>query len=179
MNALPPLSLVDIIALALIGIGGLHGFFRGFSGELAQLIGTVVAFFAGVSLHGPVGGWIQEHTRLENQSAHAVAFIATIVLSVLIMVVLRMLVKRLLKVVFEEGPDKGLGVCAGLLRMSVVVCIIFIIMNLIPHAYLNQKFGEASAIGCIVVRYIPTVRETLERADMPAPQRRKEAPASD
>ena len=162
MNALPTLSLVDIVALGLIAIGGIQGFLRGLSGELARLIGTILAFVAGVSLHGPVGEWILRNTRLEDQTAHAFAFVATVVLAIVIMLLLRLVIKRLIKVVFADGFDKGMGVLAGLARMSVVVCIIFLIMNLIPHDYLNRHFGEESAIGSIVIRYVPTVRETLE-----------------
>jgi len=163
LEAIPPLNLVDIVALGLIAIGGVQGLFRGLSGELARLIATVLAFVAGVSLHGAVGEWIQAHTRLADQSAHAVAFVATVVLAVLIMLSIRLVVKRLIKVVFADGVDKAMGVLAGLARMSVAVCIIFLIMNLIPHDYLNRHFGEESAIGSVVVRYVPTVRETLER----------------
>ena len=169
MDALPTLNLVDICAIGLIAIGGIQGFFRGLSGELARLIGAILAFLAGVSLHGPVGEWILKNTRLEDQTAHAVAFVATIVLAVLIMLTLRLIIKRLIKVVFAEGFDKAMGVFAGLARMSVVVCIIVMVMNLIPHEYLNRHFGEESAIGSVVVRYVPTVRETLERADIPTP----------
>ncbi len=162
MDALPTLNLVDIVALGLIAIGGIQGFLRGLSGELARLIGTVLAFVAGVALHGPVGEWVLKHTRLEDQTAHALAFVATVVLAIVIMLLLRLVIKRLIKIVFADGFDKTMGVAAGLVRMTVVVCIIFLIMNLVPHDYLNRHFGEESAIGSIVVRYVPTVRETLE-----------------
>jgi uncharacterized membrane protein required for colicin V production len=178
-DALPSLNLIDIIALAIIGIGGIQGFCRGLSGELARLIGTVLAFVAGVSLHGPVGEWIQTYTRLDEQPAHAVAFITTVVLAVLIMIVLRLVLKRLMKIVFAEGFDKSIGILAGLLRMTVTVCIIFLIMNLVPHPYLNRHFGEESMFGSIVVRYVPTIRETLERANIPTRQSPPSNPGED
>ena len=180
MDALPTLNVVDIVALGLIVIGGIQGFFRGLSGELARLIGSIIAFVAGVSLHGPVGEWVLQNTRLENQTAHALAFVATVVLAVLIMLELRLVIKRLIKVVFADGFDKTMGIIAGLARMSVIVCIIFLAMNLIPHDYLNRHFGEESAIGSVVVRYVPTVRETLEGANIPTPGKpAEENPASE
>ena len=174
MDSLPALNYVDIAALILIGIGGIQGFFRGFSGEIARLVGTVLAFMAGIALHQPVGEWIVANTRLEDQASHAVAFIATIALSVLIMVLLRLVVKRLIKVVFAEKFDKSVGIFAGVLRMGVVVCIIFLCMNMIPHEYLNRHFGEESAIGSVVVKYVPTVRDTLERANIQIPDGNEE-----
>ncbi|MBT3194407.1 MAG: CvpA family protein [Verrucomicrobia bacterium] len=179
MIAIPELNLVDIGALILIAIGALQGFFRGLSGELARLIGTLLAFVAGVALHDSVAAWILENTRLEDQPAHAVAFIATVLIAILIMLLLRLVVKRLIKVVFAAGFDKGMGVLAGSLRMGTVVCIIFLIMNLVPHDYLNRHFGEESAIGSVVIRYVPRVRQTLERAKLAASQPTEEAPASD
>jgi len=179
METLPTLNLVDIVALGLIAIGGIQGFFRGLSGELARLIGAIIAFVAGVSLHGPVGEWVLRNTRLENQTAHALAFVATVFLAVLIMLVLRLVIKRLIKVVFADGFDKTMGIVAGLARMSVIVCIIFLVMNLIPHAYLNRHFGEESAIGSVVVRYVPTVRETLENANIPTPGKPAEEEPAD
>ncbi len=174
MNTFSGLNPVDIAALILIGIGCIQGYFRGLSGELARLIGTVLAFMAGISLHDPVGEWILENTRLEDQSAHAVAFIATILLCIVIMLILRVVVKKMIKVVFAEKFDKTVGIFAGMLRMGVVVCIIFICMNLIPHEYLNRHFGEESVIGNFVVQYVPTIRDTLEQANIPIPKNSEE-----
>ncbi|OQX58126.1 MAG: hypothetical protein B5M52_05995 [Helicobacteraceae bacterium 4484_230] len=174
MESLPEFNLVDIIALALIAVGAVQGYFRGLSGEIARLVGTVLAFVAGISLHATVGKWILENTRLEDQAAHAVAFIATILLAFAVMIVLRLIVKRLIKVVFADGFDKSSGVIAGVLRMSIVVCIIFFGMNMIPHDYLNRTFGEESVIGRIVVKYVPMVRETLEKTDLPIPKKERD-----
>lgn len=174
MDLFAELNLVDIAALLLIGIGCIQGYFRGLSGELARFIGTVLAFMAGISLHEPVGEWILTNTRLEDQTAHAVAFIATIALCIVIMMILRVVVKKMVKVVFAEKFDKTVGIFIGMLRMGVVVCIIFICMNLIPHEYLNRHFGEESVIGRVVVQYVPTIRDTLERASIPMPENNEE-----
>ncbi len=161
------LSVVDIAALILIGVGGIQGFFRGFSGELARLIGTIIAFVAGTLLHEPVGQWVAASTRLEERPAQTLAFIATIIAAIVIMILVRILLKKVIKLVFAEGFDKSAGVLAGLLRMSVLVCILFIVMNMVPVAYLNQHFGEESVVGRFMIRYVPTVEKTLEKAGMP------------
>ncbi len=168
IDTLPPLAIVDIVALCVVAIGGIQGYLRGLSGELARLIGTIFAFVSGVMLHGPVGEWILANTRLTGQIAHAVAFIATVVLAILILIALRLIVKRLMKIVFAEGFDKTMGILAGLLRMSIAVCIVFLIMNLVPSPYLNRHFGESSMIGSIVIRYVPTIQETLQEVKVPS-----------
>lgn len=168
MEFSPAVSVVDIAALILIGIGGIQGFFRGFSGELARLIGAVIAFIAGALLHEPVGQWVCANTRLEARPAQALAFIATVVIAVIIMIVTRILLSKVIKLVFAESFDKSVGILAGLLRMSIFVCIIFIIMNMIPVEFLNRHFGEESAVGHFIIRYVPTVEKTLEQAGIPS-----------
>jgi uncharacterized membrane protein required for colicin V production len=167
---IPPLSTVDVVALILIAIGGIQGFFRGLSGEIARLVGVVLAFVAGLSLHGTVGEWMAANTKLSDQSAHSLAFIATIILAIIIMILLRIVLKNIVKLVFAEGFDKGAGIIAGLLRMSVIVCTIFVIMNLIPHDYLNRVFGEESIIGQVVRQYVPTIKDTLAKANIHIPK---------
>ena len=162
MNELTVFSPVDIIALLMVAAGGVQGYFRGLSGEIARLVGTVLAFIAGIWLRQPVGLWIAEHTRLQDRAADATAFITTVILALMIMVVLRMIVKKVVKIVFAESFDKLAGVFAGMLRMTLFVLIIFLCMNMVPHEYLNRVFGEDSTIGRVVVKYVPMVRSTLE-----------------
>ena len=166
MDSLPQFSMVDIGALLLLIVGAIQGFFRGLSGELARLFGAVIAFVAGISLRQPVGSWILENSRLEERAANAVAFITTILLAFLIMLILRMIIKRIAKGLLPEGGDKTMGVIAGTLRMGVIVFVIFLCMNMIPHEYLNRVFGDESVIGSVVLKYVPAVRSTLEEKNI-------------
>lgn len=170
MNLFTALHLVDILALGLVAAGAIQGFCRRLSGELARLVGMVFIFIASISLHDPVGTWMLAHTRLEGQSAHAVAFIATVGLAILIMLPLRFVTQQLFQLVLAERFDKSIGTLAGMLRMSVFVCIFFLIMNLVPHPYLNRIFGEESAVGRLVLQAVPTVREKLDNTSLPLPQ---------
>ena len=52
--AFPPPSLVDLVALAVVAIGGIVGLIRGLSGELARLISTVVALLLGLRFYRPI-----------------------------------------------------------------------------------------------------------------------------
>jgi uncharacterized membrane protein required for colicin V production len=168
MDPMPALAVVDIVALVLIAVGGIQGFFRGLSGELARLAGAVIAFIGGTLLHESVGVWVSTHTRLEARPAQTLAYIVTVIIAVLIMIAARMLLKKMIQGVFAPGFDKTAGVLAGLLRMSIFTCIFFIIMNMIPSEYLNRKFGGESAVGSFMIRYVPTVENTLEAAGIPA-----------
>lgn len=176
MEPMPALSVVDIVALALIAVGGIQGFFRGLSGELARLAGAVIAFIGGTLLHEPVGQWVSTHTRLEARPAQTLAFIATVIIAVLIMIAVRILLKKIIQGVFAPGFDKTTGVLAGLLRMSIFTCIFFITMNMVPSDTLNRTFGAESAVGSFMIRYVPTVEQTLETAGIPPFRRSTEEP---
>lgn len=165
MEGFPPLSIVDVVALAVAAAVAVHGFFRRLSGEVAGLIGSVVALVVGLSVCRPLGAWMYEHTRLEEQPARAVAFLVTVITAMVLMVLLRVLLSRLMKLVFEPTTDRIGGVVAGFLRGTVYVILFFLLMNLWPHEYLNRVFGEESVIGTAVVEQIPFVRERIK--DLP------------
>lgn len=165
VEGFPPLSIVDVVALAVAAAVAVQGFFRRLSGEVAGLIGSVVALVVGVSLCRPIGAWMYEHTRLEEQPARAVAFLVTVIASLAVMVVLRLLLGKLMRMVFEPTTDRIGGVVAGFLRGTVYVILFFLLMNLWPHEYLNRVFGEESVIGTAVVEQIPFVRERIK--DLP------------
>jgi len=159
MDSLPPISIVDILALIAVALGTLQGWHRGLSGELARLAGIVAALILGLYLFHPFGDWILKHTLLGLRAANTLAFLTTAIAATVVMVVLRFLLKRLMKIVIEERADKVGGLFAGLVRCSAFVFIVFLIMNLWPHDYLNRKFGEESLIGAAIIRFVPSLRE--------------------
>jgi uncharacterized membrane protein required for colicin V production len=105
--------------------------------------------------HGPLATWFSEHTRLTGRAAAALAFVLSVLAAAGCMIGLRLLVKRVMHVVVEPGVDKFLGCFAGLLRAGVLVVIVFLSMNLLPHDYLNRLFGADSIIGAAVLRFAP------------------------
>ncbi len=156
------MNLVDIVALSLIALGSLHGFIRGLSGELSHLISLIASFIFGIWFYEPFGMWLSANTRLTAQPAHALAFIATILVALIILLCLRYFLRTIMKVVIEEKFDRIGGLVAGLLRSTIIVVIIFVFMNLIPHEYLNQEFGDDSIIGSFIKPHISYITEKAE-----------------
>ena len=156
------MNLVDIAAFLLIALGALHGFIRKLSGELSHFISVLCAFIFGMWLRTPLGIWLQENTRLEEQPAEAVAFISTIIISLVILLCIQFLLRKIMTIVIEEKVDRIGGTIAGLLRATIIVIIIYIFMNLVHHDYLNQKFGEESLIGSLIKPHIAYIEEQVE-----------------
>jgi len=151
-------NFVDILALVAVIVGAVQGWIRRLSGEIASLISTVAALVLGITLCRPLGEWLVVHTRLTERPAALVAFLATIIAATAVMILIRFLLRSIMKVVFEETTDRIGGCVAGILRVSAIVLIVFLAMNLWPHEYLNRIFGEESTVGSVVVRYVPLGR---------------------
>ena len=150
MYNLPPPNIIDYIALVIIGIGLLKGIIRGLSGELAQFIGIIISFISGLTMYRPIGKWLSTNTRLEENSALALAFISTIIIAMIIMIILRAILKKIFELAVNPSLDKIGGAIAGTIKSICILLIIFWFMNLIPHEYLNKKFGEESIAGTIL-----------------------------
>lgn len=146
------MTLVDIAALVLIGLGTLHGCLRGLSGELAQVLSVVAAFVFGLWLHQPFALWMMENTRLSERLSQAMAFAVTILSALVVMLCLRFVFGRIMKVVIEERFDRAGGGVSGFVRSCLIVIILFILLNMWPNEYLNRKFGEESMIGSFIHR---------------------------
>lgn len=156
------MNLVDIAALLLIALGALHGFIRRLSGELSHFISVLCAFIFGMWFRTPFGVWLEHNSRLTQQPAEAVAFISTIIISLVILLCIQFLLRKIMTIVIEEKIDRIGGTIAGLLRTTIIVIIIFIFMNLVHHDYLNQKFGEESFIGSLIRPHIAYIEEQVE-----------------
>jgi uncharacterized membrane protein required for colicin V production len=157
------MNLVDIIALALIIFGSIHGFIRGLSGELSHLLSILGAFIFGLWCREPLAVWFQENTRLTEQPAQALAFAITILTALIILLCLRYFLNKIMKIVIEEPFNRVGGAIAGFLRATLIIIIIFIFMNLIPHEYMNQKFGDESLVGSLIKPHIPNIEEQVEK----------------
>lgn len=154
MTDLPPFSIVDILAILLIALGTLHGYLRGLSGELAQFLSVIAAFVFGLWFHHPLALWMLENTRLSERPSQTLAFLATVLAAMIVMLCLRFVVKRVMRVIVEERFDKIGGCISGFIRSSVIVIILFVVLNMWPHEYLNRKFGDESFIGSFIRAHI-------------------------
>jgi uncharacterized membrane protein required for colicin V production len=154
MNHFPAISVIDIAVLVIIGVNLIIGLRRGLSGELAGLIGTIAAFGIGAHFLSPFGAWLNNHTRLGERPAQALAFISVAVGVIIVMILLRLLLGKLMKISFEPTIDKIGGFASGLVRSCILVLIIVVSVLMCPNDYLNRKFGEESVVGRSVVKYV-------------------------
>lgn len=159
-----PLSFVDLAGFILVFVGAIQGGFRGLSGELSRLVSLVVGFVTGISLYEPIGLWLSDRVDVQPRVGSMLAFLVTFGITLVFMAILRGLLRKTIRFVFTSGFDRITGVFAGMFRMGLLVFIFFLIMNLIPVAFLNDLFGERSLIGRGVVTVLPSVERAIERS---------------
>ena len=162
MGSFPLPNVIDIAALIFIVLGVLLGFRRGLSGELARLISTVIVFLTCMHFYHPLTAWLLENSTLSGRSAQAAAFIIMIIVLLIAATLIRYILKKIIKVAVDKKADKVGGMIAGFIRSMIIVVIVFIIMNMIPHEYLNRKFGEESFTGTLVLKSVKELREEVE-----------------
>jgi len=160
---LPPnLTIIDAIAVILIAIGAVQGLLRGLSGEMARLLGALCAFVAGALLHEPLGEGVAAYTRLSDQQARMLTYVFTVLAALLLWTLFHKLFRKLIRLALSAGFDKAAGIPAGMLRMTALVGIVFIAMNIWPNAPGKAHFGEISFFGRHAIRLVPAVQREME-----------------
>lgn len=170
---------VDMAALLLIVLGAVQGVLRGLSGELARLLGALLAWIAGIMLYEPLGAAVAQHTRLEPEPARVFTFVATVIAALILLMLFHRLLKLLLAAMLQPGFDRIAGVPAGMLRMATLVCIVFVAVRLSPDSAIRDAFGPPSLFGKLADRFVPTARRTLEESDLPHTPFSRFAPDTD
>ncbi len=166
MEQVKLLSVIDIIALTIIGLGTIRGLIRGLSGELAGLISIVTSLCLGLYFYLPFGAWFSEHTRLTKWPAHAVAFAAIVVSAFIVMVILRLILRQLIKVVVNPKAERLGGLIAGFLSASILVITFFMTVNMFRDSNSDIIFGERSYIGALINKCIPPLENVAEHVDV-------------
>lgn len=173
-------NVVDIIALVLIAIGGIRGFYHGLSGEIGHLTGVVVSFLAAIFAYGWIAAWMAGNTVLSERTANAVAFIVTFIGAMVMVFLVSRIIRHIIRSSIEEKRDKGWGAVIGLARAAIIVIAIFVALNFWPNEYLNRVCGTESTIGSVVLKFMPDIREQIDRklqekedgeSDPPRPRR--------
>lgn len=159
--------MLDIILLIILALGLVQGLRRGLSGEIARLIGTILAVWAGWYFYHPLGRTIMENTRLTDEEAFATSFFICLVGVFIAFLLLRLLFGKIMEVTFKgSGLERVGGALAGLLRTMIACAALLFFLHLLPSAFLRQSIAEDSYFGRIVTRRVPELWQSL-RTDFP------------
>lgn len=131
----------DIIVIVVVSFCLIRGAFRGLIGEVSGIIGVVAGFYGAYTYYPMLAvyakQWISSEAVL-NLLAFFVLFCGILVVISLVSV----LIRKLLKLVFLGGVDRGFGLIFGAAKGVLIMTVVFIILTtFIPK---NSTFLKAS-----------------------------------
>ena len=152
------ISAVDLLyALLLLG-GLLRGMFRGVSGEIAATLGTVITFIGSGRFYRPVSSFLLEKTRMENETAaQGLAYLLLILLFFASWKAITWLLRTLFQRAVPDHIERPLGALLGLVKSTVLLCVLLVLINFSGSVFLRTLFIERSAFGRLTQVAIPTL----------------------
>lgn len=153
---------IDICFFICLLCGALWGMFKGLSGELAQLIATIICFFLSIRIAPFASAKLEEATNLSKDNAVLIAIVAVVCCGFLLLFILKNLFKKVLKIVIEVRYDKFFGFIAGIIHYGIILIIIIVIMGLMPSKTIHKLFIEESIVGTNVMKLFPKVKTVIE-----------------
>ena len=146
--------IIDIIFMALIALMIIHGFIKGFIGELFSWAGMVLSIWVAVLLF-PAGGAFIRTRMLENVRVvpEVLAFVA---IFLLIMIVIKLL-ERIFRNVIEGARlgavNKFLGGVFGLVEGLVLTALVLFVLSVQPLFDASALIG-GSVFGQFILPFI-------------------------
>lgn len=137
----------DVAAAVVLILCLLRGLKRGLSGELAWVVSAAVAVFLGYRFYRPLGERFMAAGGLDEQQAHALAFLAMLGGALVLLFLLRLLVRQLMEFTFKGAIERVGGALAGLLRGVLFVAVFLLVCTLCPKGAFRDYVIDASFVG--------------------------------
>lgn len=166
------MNIVDIIIIALLILGGLIGFKRGFIKSLVIFLGTILVFYLAFKFKSPVAEILYKNfpffdfNGLKSLNILLYEGIAFIVLLIVLFIVLKVLIivsgiiETMLKwTVILAIPSKVLGLVVGLLHFYVIIYITLLILS---FPMFNIKSVKESKGRELMLNYTPLLSKVTD-----------------
>lgn len=141
--------LVDIVfALLLVTFAG-RGFWRGFSGELFSLVGTIGGVIGAWKFGPPLRGFLATKIDLSPTLLLVLSMVLIYIIIALLAALLCRLVKAFLKITQLSFADRFFGGIAGALKTGIIVLFVYLVCmassQIISTEWMSESFSMRSA----------------------------------
>lgn len=151
-----PLGVMDAVYGACLLYGLIRGAFRGFAGELAGLLGTLVMLVGAWTCYEPVSAFIMEHTRLDSDAgSNALAYALLVLLFLATWKLVTWLLRKALDWTCPPQIRRSGGALMGVLKSALVLSLILTIVNLSGHGALREQMIRRSWFGRATQNVVP------------------------
>ncbi len=143
MDLLQTIGLLDIIFIAILVISIIIGLIRGAVREVLSLVGLGLAIYLAFNFSEILSKNYVSQLFEQPRVSYIVTFILIIVITIFAVALINLLISQLLKASGLSAFNRFLGMLFGILRATVICCIITLLLSLIPDVK-NNSWWKAS-----------------------------------
>ncbi len=146
-------NIIDLLLLAVIILGLINGYRRGFVHGVLDLAGWVLSLLAGLRFYQPLAQWLGVRIDLWSEVwDQPIAFILIgIVVSIIVHMIGNTLLQRLPKDIDERPINQVLGLLPGFANGLIVAAILSALLLAVPLSEsLSERAHEQRAHGSLV-----------------------------
>lgn len=145
----------------------IRGAFRGLSGEVVSLIGTIGGFYVAWKLSPQLGKSLSHLIGLPFLLSQIVAFLLVMIGIALLAALLDRAIKRVLRLARLTTADRLLGVFSGILKATVLLMVVYA-MGMTLNPLLPAKWMEKSQSMQIAEILWPHVERLCGKGQFPS-----------
>lgn len=123
------MSVLDIILLALLLLGLIGGFRKGFFVEVASLVALIAGVYGAIHFSNFAGDFLMDKVDWNEKTVNIIAFAITFIVIVLVIALAGKALTKLADFAALGVLNKLLGALFGLLKMAVILSVILIIFD--------------------------------------------------
>ena len=123
------MSVLDIILLALLLLGLIGGFRKGFFVEVASLVALIAGVYGAIHFSNFAGDFLIDKVDWNEKTVNIIAFAITFIVIVLVIALAGKALTKLADFAALGILNKLLGALFGLLKMAVILSVILIIFD--------------------------------------------------
>ena len=154
------MNVLDLVLLALLGMGAVGGYRRGFLVTLFSLAAIFLGIIAGFRLMGNAMLMLSSRYDIDEKILPYVAFGIVFVLVLIVVNLIGKLLKSTLDKTLLGSADQFAGGVLGALKAAFMVSVVFWIMNSLKLEFI-QQWSDDSSVYPYIVGFAPAVTEWL------------------
>lgn len=120
------MNLFDILVIVILSYCLICGIFRGVIKEISSLVGVLGGFYAAYTYYPDVSKFLQNWVANHNY-LNVLSFLLIFIFIFLIISILGTIIKYILKIVFLGWVDRIFGAVFGILKGTLISCILLIV----------------------------------------------------
>lgn len=155
------MSALDVFLISISAFYIIRGLFKGLSGELISLFGTIGSFYCSLNYYAPLSGFLSKKFGVVPMLSTALAMICLFCTVFVTCTLVGMFFKKILKVTKLKIVDKILGGLSGALRVYIIT-IVLLIVGMILSPFAGDKWVTNSKVLGAAAKTWPTVYPALD-----------------